>query len=100
MKYDAIWKYKKDDKVLYIVSDHDSVDDFDVDHSDLTDEGDVEAFGFVLEQVIYCDTCKHSHTKRLDSCYGFFGFDPEINGMLDYADITVEDFQTNWKKFK
>ena len=83
MEHDAIWKYKKDDKVLYIVS------DFDADH-----------IRFVLEQVIYCDTCKHSHTKRLDSCYGFLGFDFEINGMLDYADITIEDFQTNWKKFK
>lgn len=44
-----------------------------------------EVYGF---RVIKRQECNlgHIHEEILDSCWGFYEFDPKVNGMLDYID--------------
>lgn len=51
-------------------------------------QGDV--YGFVIEESIHCAACRHTHTEQLDSCWGFYGYDPKTNGMADHWDDDVK----------
>ncbi len=42
-------------------------------------------FGYVLEEGRVCDL-GHTHWETVDSCWGFYGYDPKDNGMLDNVD--------------
>lgn len=44
--------------------------------------GDV--YGFVLEKESICDTCQIKSVDQEDSCWGFFGDDITVNGILDH----------------
>ena len=44
--------------------------------------GDI--YGFVVEERHHCDKCDHEEWEHVDSCWGFFGSDPEENGMVDH----------------
>lgn len=44
--------------------------------------GDV--YGFIIEEGQTCDK-GHMHWEQTDSCWGFFGNDPEKNGMTDHV---------------
>lgn len=48
--------------------------------------GDV--YGFQIVKIDKCDH-GHNHEEIEDSCYGFFGYDIEKNGILDY--VSKED---------
>ena len=45
-------------------------------------EGDV--YGFSLIEETECTNCHQTVTEILDSCGGFYGSDPEKNGMKEY----------------
>lgn len=44
--------------------------------------GDV--YGFVLEKETVCDVCQIKSVDQEDSCWGFFGDDITVNGILDH----------------
>lgn len=43
-----------------------------------------DCYGFVLERKIRCEHCGETEREVLDSVWGFYGSDPEKNGMKDY----------------
>jgi hypothetical protein len=47
-------------------------------------EGNV--YGFIVEECEECDCCGHAEWEHVDSCFGFYGYDPEENGMADHLD--------------
>jgi hypothetical protein len=55
--------------------------------------GDV--YGFVIEEVSTCDH-GHEHATEVDSCWGFFGSEPEENGMLDYIPDELHEQAKRW----
>lgn len=40
-------------------------------------------YGYIVEAVRDCPTCGQEDAEILDSCWGFYGADPEQNGMAD-----------------
>ena len=46
--------------------------------------GDV--FGFAIAKKTRCGKCKCVEEKILDSCTGFYGWDPRENGMMASVD--------------
>jgi len=45
-------------------------------------------YGFQMFQMIRCETCGVASQKVLDSCYGFYGYGPDDNGIFEAAGIT------------
>ena len=43
-------------------------------------------YGFVIEECETCETCEHEEWEHVDSCFGFYGSDPDKNGMLEHVD--------------
>lgn len=41
-----------------------------------------EVYCYVIEEQVICKECKHETWEHLDSCGGFFGHDPKLNGMM------------------
>jgi hypothetical protein len=56
--------------------------------------GDV--YGFVIEEVSTCDH-GHEHATEVDSCWGFFGHDPETNGMLENLPVELHEQAKQWE---
>lgn len=44
--------------------------------------GDV--WGYIVERCSVCPTCGDIQWEALDSCWGFYGSNPEKNGMVDH----------------
>ena len=42
-----------------------------------------ECYGFVLSKLSKCDKCDQSNDKEIDSCYGFYGWNHDMNGLYD-----------------
>ena len=42
-----------------------------------------ECYGFRLVELSKCDKCDQVEDKEIDSCYGFYGYDFEKNGLYD-----------------
>jgi hypothetical protein len=57
-----------------------------------------EVYGFQMVTISKCDKCEHEHADIGDSCYGFYGDDWESNGLLEHAEISLQDFKDNWKE--
>lgn len=51
--------------------------------------GDV--WGYVIEESDCCESCGNTEWNEVDSCYGFFGYDLEDNGMKD--NLSDSDFE-------
>ncbi len=51
--------------------------------------GDV--YGYVLEEKIKCEHCGHVDTREIDSCWGFYGYNPKTNGIADYIPEEYQD---------
>jgi hypothetical protein len=49
--------------------------------------GDV--YGYQVVKRVTCDE-GHTHEDEIDSCWGFYGSDPETNGMLDTINDSLE----------
>jgi len=49
-------------------------------------QGDV--YGFVISKISKCDM-NHEHKEHVDSCWGFYGYDMNKNGMKDH----IPDFE-------
>ena len=43
-------------------------------------------YGFVIEECETCETCENEEWEHVDSCFGFYGYDPDKNGMIDHVD--------------
>ena len=52
-----------------------------------------EVYGYTLFKVQECDL-GYEHRISMDSCWGFYGSDPEENGIFDQAEIDI----TEWEK--
>lgn len=44
-----------------------------------------EVFGYILSEKAYCEHCEHSHINELNSVWGFYGDDFEVNGLFEDA---------------
>lgn len=44
-----------------------------------------EIYGYTVYKLEICPTCSHCEEKPIESCGGFYGHDPEKNGMLEDA---------------
>ena len=42
-----------------------------------------DCYGFRLSEVSECDKCNQVEDKEIDSCYGFLGWDHDMNGLYD-----------------
>ena len=42
-----------------------------------------DCYGFRLSEVSECDKCNQVEDKEIDSCYGFYGWDHDMNGLYD-----------------
>ena len=42
-----------------------------------------EVYGYVVEKKVGCACCGHVEIEEVDSCWGFYGDDPNENGMKD-----------------
>lgn len=52
-----------------------------------------EVYGFILDKEVTCPHCNNTEWEDVDSCWGFYGYDPEENGISGY----VEDW-ASWKE--
>ncbi|AOQ24595.1 hypothetical protein MTAT_19380 [Moorella thermoacetica] len=50
-----------------------------------------EVYGYVLEEKIKCPCCGHVQTQEIDSCWGFYGYNPKTNGIADYIPEEYQD---------
>lgn len=46
--------------------------------------GDV--YGFSLDRVVKCESCGHESEEDIDSCWGFYGHDWKVNGMMEHVE--------------
>jgi len=46
-----------------------------------------DVWGFVVEEKHRCSTCKNETWETLDSCWGFYGSNPETNGMKEHIEV-------------
>ena len=42
-----------------------------------------ECYGFVLSEWSMCDKCNQVEDKQIDSCFGFYGWNHDTNGLYD-----------------
>ena len=42
-----------------------------------------DCYGFRLSKVSRCDKCNQVEDEEIDSCYGFLGWNPDMNGLYD-----------------
>ena len=52
---------------------------------------EVETYSQYLEGECYGYILKDSEGEEIDSCFGFYGYDPTTNGIFDQLDIGEED---------
>jgi len=50
-----------------------------------------EVYGFTLEKKHICPDCGNESFEDINSCWGFYGDDPETNGMKDYISEEYHD---------
>jgi hypothetical protein len=43
-----------------------------------------EVYGFIVEEGRACEACGNEQWDEVDSCWGFFGRDPDENGMAEH----------------
>ena len=65
--------------------------DGDVDKAAKCLEAEVKTYDQYLRGETYGYILKDNEDNDLDSCWGFFGDDPEINGIFDAANIKIDD---------
>jgi len=53
-----------------------------------------ECYGFRLTELSKCDKCEQSNDKEIDSCYGFYGYDHDKNGLYDAVLENSKVFKT------
>ena len=53
-----------------------------------------ECYGFRLSEVSECDKCNQVEDKEIDSCYGFLGWDHDMNGLFDHVIDSSKVFKT------
>ena len=53
-----------------------------------------ECYGFRLSEVSKCDKCHQVEDKEIDSCYGFYGWNHDMNGLYDAVLENSKVFKT------
>ena len=53
-----------------------------------------ECYGFRLSEVSECDKCNQVEDKEIDSCYGFYGWNHDMNGLYDAVLENSKVFKT------
>jgi hypothetical protein len=54
-------------------------------------ESEIEVYNQYLNGEVYGYVLKDKDGEEIDSCFGFFGYDPTTNGIFDQLDIGEED---------
>lgn len=54
-------------------------------------EAELETYNSYLEGEVYGYVLKDNEGEEIDSCWGFYGYDPTTNGIFDHIDIGEED---------
>ena len=54
-------------------------------------ESELETYNDYLSGECYGFILKDSEGEEIDSCFGFYGYDPTTNGIFDHVDIGEED---------
>lgn len=54
-------------------------------------KAEVETYNDYLQGKVYGYVLKDSEGEEIDSCFGFYGYDPTTNGIFDQVDIGEED---------
>ena len=53
-----------------------------------------DCYGFRLSEVSECDKCNQVEDKEIASCYGFLGWNPDMNGLYDAILESSKVFKT------
>ena len=53
-----------------------------------------ECYGFRLSKWSKCDKCNQVEDKEIDSCYGFYGWNHDMNGLYDAVLENSKVFKT------
>jgi len=53
-----------------------------------------DCYGFRLSKVSKCDKCNQVEDEEIDSCYGFLGWNPDMNGLYDAILESSKVFKT------
>ena len=54
-------------------------------------EAEVEIYDNYVQGEVYGYVLKDSEGEEIDSCFGFYGYDPTTNGIFDNLDLGQED---------
>jgi len=54
-------------------------------------ESEVETYNDYVQGEVYGYTLLDSEGEEIDSCFGFYGYDPTTNGIFDNLDLGQED---------
>lgn len=54
-------------------------------------ESEVETYDQYVKGEVYGYSLKDENGEEIDSCFGFYGYDPTTNGIFDQLDIGEED---------
>lgn len=54
-------------------------------------EAEIETYNQYLQGEIYGYVLKDENNEEIDSCWGFYGYDPTTNGIFDQLDIGQEE---------
>jgi hypothetical protein len=54
-------------------------------------DSEIKTYNNYLDGEVYGYVLKDSEGEEIDSCWGFYGYDPSTNGIFDQLDIGEED---------
>lgn len=54
-------------------------------------EAEVETYNDYVQGEVYGYVLKDENGEEIDSCWGFYGYDPTVNGIFDHVDIDQKD---------
>ena len=83
-----------------IVKEYGCCDEDTMKKAELVLEGEIEVYSQYLEGEVYgyslskkdkCECCNHIEYNEIDSCWGFYGYNLEENGMLENIDLSKDE---------